>query len=231
MKSLTGPVKASLLVGILMIASSGLARHLTPSVKIADSKAQFNLAQIIPEQFGYWRIDTSIVPLQVDPETQARLDKIYNQTLSRTYIDPDGNRIMLSIAYGGDQSSNMSVHLPEVCYGAQGFEVKKSGISDIRTDFGTIPIKHLFATNGPRQEPISYWITVGDKALTPGVDQRMQELRYGLSGAIPDAMLVRVSSIDSNLPAAYAIQQDFVRALLLGMKPQDRVRIIGSFPG
>ncbi|MNN55445.1 hypothetical protein D3C81_1703200 [compost metagenome] len=59
----------------------------------------------------------------------------------------------------------------------------------------------------------------------------MQELRYGLSGAIPDAMLVRVSSIDSDTGAAYAVQEGFVRAMLLSMKPQDRARIIGSFPG
>lgn len=231
MKAISRSVQVSVLAGILMVASAGLAKRLTPNVKIADSKSQFQLAEIIPAAFGGWTIDTSIVPLQVDPETQARLDKIYNQTLSRTYIDPQGNRVMLSIAYGGDQSSNMAVHLPEVCYGAQGFEVQKSGRSEIRTDYGTIPVKHLYATNGPRQEPITYWITVGDKALTPGLDQRMQELRYGLNGAIPDAMLVRVSSIDGNIDAAYAVQQGFVRAMLQGMKAQDRARIIGSFPG
>lgn len=231
MKSMINSVKVSMLAGILMVASAGFAKHLTPSVKIADSKSQFQLAEIIPVAFGGWTIDTSIIPLQVDPETQARLDRIYNQTLSRTYVDPQGNRVMLSIAYGGDQSSNMAVHLPEVCYGAQGFEVQKSGRSELRTDYGTLPVKHLYATNGPRQEPITYWITVGDKALTPGLDQRMQELRYGLSGAIPDAMLVRVSSIDSDTGAAYAIQEGFVRAMLSGMKAQDRARIIGNFPG
>ncbi len=231
MKSMSKSVKASMLAGILMVASAGLAKHLTPSVKIADSKSQFQLAEIIPAQFDGWTIDTSIIPLQVDPETQARLDRIYNQTLSRTYVDLQGNRVMLSIAYGGDQSSNMAVHLPEVCYGAQGFEVQKSGRGEISTAYGTIPVKRLYAISGPRQEPITYWITVGDKALTPGIDQRMQELRYGLSGAIPDAMLVRVSSINSDTRAAYATQEGFVRAMLSIMKPQDRARIIGSFPG
>jgi EpsI family protein len=187
-------------------------------VKIADSKRRFQLAEIIPVAFGGWTIDTSIIPLQVDPETQARLDKIYNQTLSRTYIDPQGNRVMLSIAYGGDQSSNMAVHLPGVLRRA-GLRSAEIGPRQIRTAYGAVPVKHLYAINGPRQEPITYWITVGDKALTPGMDQRMQELRYGLTGAIPDAMLVRVSTIDSDTGAAYAVQEDFVRAMA-GMKPQ-----------
>ena len=227
MKSMINSVKVSVLAGILMVASAGLAKHLTPSVKIADSKSQFQLADIVPVAFGGWTIDTTIIPLQVDPETQARLDKIYNQTLSRTYVDPQGNRVMLSIAYGGDQSSNMAVHLPEVCYGAQGFEVQKSGRSELRTDYGTLPVKHLYATNGPRQEPITYWITVGDKALTPGLDQRMQELRYGLSGAIPDAMLVRVSSIDADPARAYAVHDRLIADLLAAVPADQQPRVIG----
>jgi len=50
------------------------------------------------------------VPLIANPEQEAQINKIYNQTLTRTYVNPTGERIMLSIAYGGDQTDNMAVH-------------------------------------------------------------------------------------------------------------------------
>ena len=113
----------SIFLGILMVSSGALTKALTPTKKIADQQEKIDLEIMIPTRFGDWRIDKSIIPLQVDAETQAMLDKIYNQTLSRTYVNSLGERIMLSVAYGGDQSDNLAVHKPEVCYYAQGFEV------------------------------------------------------------------------------------------------------------
>lgn len=231
MNTMRKSVAASLVAGILMAGASALAQYMTPTVRIADQRAHFELAQLIPQAFGEWSIDTSIVPLQVDPDTQARLDRIYNQTLSRTYVNRAGQRVMLSIAYGGDQSSDLTVHLPETCYGAQGFDVQQSRLGAIATAFGSVPVKRLFAVSGARQEPITYWITMGDRALQPGVSQRMQRLRYGLTGAIPDAMLVRVSTLDGDLERAYGVQAAFINELLHSLTPEQRQRVVGSFPG
>ncbi|WP_256080024.1 exosortase-associated protein EpsI, B-type [Massilia sp. YIM B04103] len=220
----------SLVAGSLMAGASALAVYLAPTARIADQRARIDLAAMVPESFGAWRVDTSIVPLQVDPETQARLDRIYNQTLARTYVNRDGQRVMLSIAYGGDQSSDLAVHLPETCYGAQGFEIRAAGAGSVATTFGAIPVKQLFAVSGPRQEPITYWITMGDRALQPGMSLRLQKLRYGLTGAVPDALLVRVSTLDGDTAAAYRLQAAFVRAMLDSMKPADRLRLVGAFP-
>lgn len=66
--------------------------------------------------------------LEITPELANNLDKLYSQTLTRTYINNDGYRIMLSVAYGENQLSSdvTQVHRPEFCYVAQGFysEVK-----------------------------------------------------------------------------------------------------------
>lgn len=221
------PLSLSLVMGALMITSSAVAYKITPKEKIADTQAKFQLGALVPSQFGDWHVDTSIVPLQVDPETQAKLDKIYNQTLARTYINRDGERIMLSIAYGGDQSDNMSVHKPEVCYVAQGFNVDGESMAQLSTSFGNIPVKRLFAVQGNRNEPITYWITVGDKAIAPGIQQKLQQLRYGLTGTIPDGMLVRVSSIGSDRPSAYSLQDGFVQQMLSSMDPVARTRLAG----
>ncbi|SFU66558.1 exosortase-associated protein EpsI, B-type [Pseudoduganella namucuonensis] len=211
----------------LMLSAGALSRHLTPTVKMADSGERFQLGAIVPQRFGDWSVDASIVPLQVDPATQATLDKIYNQTLSRTYVDAAGQRVMLSLAYGGDQSDTMAVHKPEVCYTAQGFEVSRQRHDTLATGDGAIPVKRLFAVSGQRQEPITYWITVGDKAIKPGLDQKLQQLRYGLSGTVPDGMLVRVSTIGGDTDAAYRVQDRFINDLLRALNGKDRVRLVG----
>lgn len=221
----------SLVLGATMAASGVLAAVLTPHRKIADLESKFSLEQMVPAKFGDWEVDTSIVPLQVDPATQAKLDRIYNQTLSRTYINRAGERIMLSLAYGGDQSDNMGVHKPEVCYAAQGFEITHNGSARLATAFGQLPIKRLMAVNGNRYEPITYWITIGDKAVMPGLDQRLAELKYGLTGTVPDGMLVRVSNISRDPAEAYKLQDRFVNDMLRAMQPAGRGKLIGVFGG
>lgn len=218
----------SVIIGILMILSGALTMALTPTNKIADLKEKIDLEVMIPAKFGDWKIDETIIPLQVDAETQAKLDKIYNQTLSRTYINLLGERIMLSIAYGGDQSDNLAVHKPEVCYYAQGFEIMKVFADELLTQYGKLPIKRLAAIKGNRNEPITYWVTVGDKAVLPGIDEKLQKLRYGLTGSVADGMLVRVSSIDYDNAKAYQLQTTFIRDLLGTIENKERVRLIGS---
>lgn len=219
----------SLVLAALMVSAAAVTRALTPSAHMADAQGRFSLEQMVPKAFGDWQVDARVIPLQVDAATQAKLDKIYNQTLGRTYVNRNGERIMLSIAYGGDQGDNMGVHKPEVCYTAQGFTVRDGRQGRLDTGLGMLPVKRLFAVAGARQEPITYWITVGRKATMPGVEQRLQELRYGLSGTVPDGMLVRVSSIGADSGAAYALQDQFVRALLAALEPRARERLVGVF--
>ncbi len=219
----------SIFLGILMVSSGALTKALTPTKKIADQQERIDLEIMIPTEFGDWRVDKSIIPLQVDAETQAMLDKIYNQTLSRTYVNSIGERIMLSVAYGGDQSDNLAVHKPEVCYYAQGFEIMKTYADELLTQYGKLPIKRLLAVKGYRNEPITYWVTVGNKAVLPGIDEKLQQLKYGLTGNVPDGMLVRVSSIDADNAKAYQLQTVFIQDLLFAVNISERVRLIGTF--
>lgn len=212
-----------------MVLSGALTMALTPTTRIADQQERINLEIMIPEKFGDWQIDKSILPLQVDAETQASLDKIYNQTLARTYVNSLGEYIMLSVAYGGDQNDNLAVHKPEVCYYVQGFEIMKIFSDELTTQYGKLPIKRLLAVKGNRHEPITYWVTVGDKAVLPGLNQKLQQLRYGLTGNIPDGMLVRISAIESDNNKAYQLQTIFIQNLLLAVNVRERIRLIGAF--
>ncbi|UTY55789.1 exosortase-associated protein EpsI, B-type [Massilia sp. erpn] len=222
-------VAASVMLAVLMIGAAAASRALTPSARMADRQQKFNLETMIPAQFGDWKIDTSIVPLQVDPDTQARLDQLYNQTLARTYVNRDGRRIMLSLAYGGDQDDNTGLHRPEICYAAQGFELKRNVGADFATAYGTLPIRRLMAVSGARNEPITYWVTVGGHAVQAGWEQKWNQWKLGLSGVVPDGMLVRVSSLDTDVEGAYRLQEQFIVTLLGALEPQARTRLTGGF--
>lgn len=227
---ITKSFSVSLILCALMLASAGMTKALTPTAKQADSQPRFNLDAIVPTRFAEWQVDTSIVPLKLDPEVQAKLDKLYNQTVTRTYINRDGARVMLSIAYGGDQSEGLGLHRPEVCYAAQGFSVDSDKVEDLNTAFGHLPVKRLMAVNGERHEPISYWITIGNELIKPGIGQKLTQIRLGLTGTVPDGMLVRVSSIGTDTAAGYRLQDKFVNDLLNSVSQETRTRLIGA-PG
>jgi EpsI family protein len=217
-----------LVIGALMFAAAGLALAMRPTQKIADSRDQPDLSTMIPQRIADWNIDTSIVPIEPSPEVRAYLDKIYNQSLSRTYVHPSGRRVMLSIVYGGDQSDAMRVHQPEICYAAQGFEVLGVTVGALATRYGELPVRRLVAVQRNRTEPITYWVVVGDKATPAGIRQKLAQVGYGLTGKVPDGFLVRVSSIGSAPPRAYEQQEEFIHAMLGAMSEKHRVRITGQ---
>lgn len=218
----------SIVLGVAMAATSALTGALTPQPRAPQPHERFSLEHMIPQRFGTWTVDPNIVPLQPDPEQQGVLAKIYDQTLSRTYIDRHGQRVMLSIAYGGDQSKALQLHLPEVCYVAQGFALLRDADDLLPTRYGQLPVKRLVARLAERNEPITYWITIGDKATKAGIQQKLRRLAYGLSGEIPDGMLVRVSTIGFNERAAWRVQDRFVADLLSVLGPADRAHLIGA---
>lgn len=218
---------ASLALGLAMALTSALTGALTPTTRVSAGE-HFKLEAMIPASFAGWTIDQDVVPLNPDPDQEAMLQRLYDQTLARTYVDRAGNRVMLSIAYGGDQSKSLQLHLPEVCYVAQGFQMLKSRPDTLSTRFGALPVKRLVARQDRRNEPITYWITIGDKAVKSGLEQKLRRLAYGLSGKIPDGMLVRVSTIQVNEDEAYRVQDRFVADMLGAMAPRDRARLLGA---
>ena len=217
-----------LIIGLCMFAGAGMAIALKPTVKVMDSEPKLNLETLIPKQFGDWTFDETVLPLAPNPEQEAKIKQIYNQTLTRTYINSRGERIMLSIAYGGNQSDSMAVHKPEVCYPAQGFQILKNRNDVLSTEAGKIPVTRLVAEQGPRIEPITYWTTVGDTAvIASSVKWKLDQLKYGLTGKIPDGLLFRISSIEADDAVAYRNQDEFARALLGALTPEGRQRLIG----
>lgn len=218
--------RIALLIAALMVSASVGAIVLRPDQKVANLSA-ISLENMIPKEFGDWREEPQRNLQVVNPQTQALLDKLYSQLLARVYINKDGYRVMLSLAYGSDQRGALQAHKPEVCYPAQGFTLHSSKTVPLTTPFGEIPAQRLHTTLGPRQEPVTYWFTVGDTAIQSKLQKRLVDIRYGLTGQIPDGMLFRVSSIDADLPRAKDMQDQFVNQLLQAIPPADRKRLSG----
>ena len=216
-----------LVAGLAMFLAAGLALAMKPTRKLSDTRPPLDLETAVPKAFGDWKVDPSIVPLQVSPDVQAALDKLYNQTLARTYINSHGERIMLSIAYGGDQSDQLQVHRPEVCYAAQGFQILGTRPDRLAIGPSAIPVKRVVAASGARREPITYWVTVGDQAVPTGLRQKFTQLGYGFRGTVPDGMLVRISSLSSDDAAAYKLQDGFAAQLLAAVPEDARTRFGG----
>ena len=217
-----------IMVGLVMVGAVGLSYALTPKAKIADQRSKLDLETMIPQRFGDWKVDETIVPLQVSPDLQAALNKVYNQTLSRTYVNSKDERIMLSIAYGTDQSDNVQVHLPEGCYRGQGFAISKKTESVMQTLFGNIPVAQLVATREAREEPITYWVLVGGQIARDNWEMKKAKLKFALKGEVPDGILIRVSSITSDPKRGYELQREFSEAMLAALPAKYRSRLIGS---
>lgn len=216
-------------LGILLgaVGAVALARVMRPSIHMTDTLGKPDLEAIFPREFADWRVDARASMVLPSPETQALLDSIYNQTLTRTYINARGQRIMLSVAYGGDQSDATRAHLPEVCYPAQGFQISQNFAGQLMLGGRVVPVRHLMSNQSNRYEPITYWLVVGDRVTVSRTDQKLAQFSLGLKGLIPDGMLVRVSNIDVDMVRGHQLQAGFLQDLAAAFPAAARDRVFG----
>ncbi len=219
--------RTAVVLAVLMCSASAIVTFAKPSTTSEQRKPGLQLETAVPQQFGSWRLDRSHAAQVVNPQTQQLLDKLYGQVLARTYVNQQGYRIMLSLAYGSDQRGALQAHKPEVCYVAQGFTLLSNSKSDITTPYGQILGRRVSTQLGGRLEPVTYWFTLGDQTVRNRFERRIAEVRAGLTGQIPDGLLFRVSSLDADPSHAYVQQDQFVADLLAAVAPPDRIRLSG----
>ncbi len=211
-------------------AASAAAVAMVPRRSAAElALPDMKLDAMFPLRFGAWQLDPTVVPLMPSAEMQKVVAEAYDQTLARTYINPQGYRVMLSVAYGGRRNQGMDIHRPEICYPAQGLEVRRE-TRPASFDAGgdALPLKRLVAGHGSRNEPITYWLVIGRSVASFGYGHRLALLKYGLTGRVPDGMLVRISSIDDDEAQSFRMQDVFLRDMLAAVTPQFRNRLIGA---
>jgi EpsI family protein len=226
MKAMNKSLIISLVLGGLMVLSSVLTKVLTPDIS-SGPKVNINLETLIPTEFEDWKLDSLNASPIVNPEVRGILEETYNQTLSRTYVNIKGERIMLAIAYGGPQKTDMHNHRPEICYAANGFDVGKMTETFINTAIGRVPVMHLVAKQGNRNEPITYWIRVGDSLTRGRIEQKLTSIGYVLTGKATDGVLVRASSVSNDEQDSFRVQQVFLTAMLNAVRSEDRFWLVG----
>ncbi|HEX6364122.1 MAG TPA: EpsI family protein [Albitalea sp.] len=220
-------MRISIVLAALMAVATVGGMAARPTAKPPGSAPRYVLEDTVPRQFGDWRALPDPGVQVVNPQTKQLLDKLYSQILSRTYVNSQGYRIMLSLAYGDEQRGDLQAHKPEVCYPAQGFKLHSNDPAQIDTPFGGIAGRRLSTSFGARKEPVTYWFTMGDRAVASKWEQRLVEIRLGLTGEVPDGLMFRVSSIDESTPRAFRMQDVFVNDLLKALPPRDRLRLSG----
>lgn len=185
---------------------------------------------IVPEQFGDW----VHVPDQnkgvVNPVQEEELMKLYSETVAKLYLHkPTGRALMLSIAYGRDQSTDVQIHTPEQCYPSQGFKVKSRQDHNLDTAYGQIKAVRMETTLGvQRKEPLTYFIRVGDTVVRGSKERNLSRLKMAVQGYLVDGMLFRVSEITPNSDSAFELQDQFIKDLMAAVTEQDRIRLAGS---
>jgi EpsI family protein len=222
------PLRLSLVLASLMVLSAAGGIAARPTEKGVNGAPKYLLEEVVPKQFGDWRELPNQTAQIVNPQTKELLDSLYSQILTRTYVNSKGYKIMLSLAYGDDQRGGLQAHKPEICYPAQGFKLLSNKPGKVDTPFGSIPARRLHTSYGERyQEPVTYWMNVGDRAITNKIEKRIVELKLGLTGQIPDGLLFRISSVDSDPQKAYVAHDAFTTDLLRAVSPVNRGRLSG----
>ena len=214
----------------VMCAVSVAGYAARPGWTATQKGAGISLDTAVPKAFGDWTELPEQSAQVVNPQTKELLDKIYSQLLTRAYVNKQGYRIMLSMAYGDDQRGGLAAHRPEVCYPAQGFKLGRVEDGPLTTAFGNIDVRRISTTLGPRNEPVTYWLTVGDQVIKSKFDKRIAEIRLGLTGQIPDGLLFRVSSIDTDNAHGFAMQQQFTADMMAAVPANTRKQLSGLAP-
>ncbi|MEO7742381.1 MAG: exosortase-associated protein EpsI, B-type [Usitatibacter sp.] len=214
----------ALVAGVAMAGTAAASPALKPK---PDTRPAPDLERVIPSAFGDWRLDAEVVPVVPAPDVQAKLDRLYRQVVSRTYVNSRGERMMLTVAHGGDQSDALKAHRQEACYAAQGFDIRRIEHGTLSTAGRTLPVTRMLAVKGDRSEPVTYWFTMGERVVLGRGERLRVQLENGFAGRIPDGMLVRVSSLSEDARTAFASQQSFIAAIAGALPAGEAARFVG----
>jgi EpsI family protein len=206
-------------LGLAFAGAAGVAAARQPNVRI-DYLGKNKLDQVLPEKIGRWNFISSS-GLVVPPEDQLSR-ALYSQLLTRVYSADDGSTIMLLVAQSGSQTGILQIHRPEICYNAGGYTLSQIEPHQVRLPWGTIPTMTMAATSDTRVERLAYWTRIGNHMPTNWRQQRLAVAMDNLNRRVPDAVMVRVSTISSDKSAALASIDEFIRAMLGSVTPEVR---------
>lgn len=184
--------RRQVLTGLLMASAAAVAAVRKPNIRL-NYLGNHNLEDVVPKRIGRWDFVTNS-GLVIPPSDQLQL-ALYSQLLTRVYSDGN-NSIELLIAYSASETGFLQVHRPEFCYTAAGYQ-----LSDFVLHKVQLPGPHsltantLTATRNSSTEKLLYWVRIGDDIPHSWAGQKVTFAEDNLRRLIPDAALIRISTI------------------------------------
>lgn len=216
----------------LMVLAAVVAHVAKPTQLMAQVYPREPLVSEVPQTFRHWSLSPTNVAAVVDPTQQSVLEYLYAETLGANYVNAKHQVVMLSLAYGKVQSDGSDVHKPDLCYPAQGFRILEEKNFPLALDANrTISVRYLKTQNGSRVEPLLYWTTAGDYLYQSKIQKKLIGFKYSRDNLIPDGLVLRVSTIDTDSAAAIDLLSNFIKEWYTSMPETKRVRYFGALNG
>lgn len=195
--------------------------------KSAVARLEGTLDQVIPDRFGEWT--RSAAEGVLIPTADSPAGEVYDDVLTRYYVNGRGAMIMFLAAYGNAQSGDAQLHRPEACYPAAGFALSHSRPLAIRAaGVPEVDARAVTASMPGRIEQILYWSRVGKEFPRSSSAQRWAAFRQSFEASAPDGALIRMSMISPDQATALAHLQNFALALLSLPDPRLRKLLTGT---
>lgn len=209
--------RRELLVGALFATTAAITAARTPNHALNYLGKQ-KLEDVVPKTIGRWRfVSTSGLVLPTEDQLVLTL---YSQQLTRVYSDGVGAPIMLLIAAGNEQTGFLQVHRPEICYTAAGYRLGQ--IIPQRVPIGggrEIVANRLRAEREGQTEWLLYWTRVGTQIPASWAQQRLAIAEDNLRRIIPDAILIRASTVVEDESEATHSLAGFIEAMISSIAP------------
>jgi EpsI family protein len=183
-------------------------------------KDQPNFLHMVPKTFGE-RKEVEDSTKIIEPASE----ETYAEMLSRTYVNEDGYRIMMSLVRS---RHDIQQARPEVCYPAHGFKLLGLEKGALSTPFGPIEVRRLTTSMGSRSEPVTYWYAPAPLSRWDLIRMRWDVMwSRGLLVGWAPGLLFRVSSIDRDPVRAFTMQQKFVVDMMAFVPPETGRKLTG----
>ncbi|HZC37252.1 MAG TPA: EpsI family protein [Sphingomicrobium sp.] len=207
--------RRQILTGLVMGAAAAVAAVRKPDIRL-DYLGPHKLEDIVPKRIGRWDFVTTS-GLVIPPSDQLQL-ALYSQLLTRVYSDGT-NAIQLLIAYSASETGFLQVHRPEFCYTAAGYRLSDFSLHTVQGTPRAFTANTMTATRDSSTEKLLYWVRIGEHIPHSWAEQKLTFAEDNLRRLIPDAALIRVSTVGLDDAQALPMIDQFVREM------------IGSIPG
>jgi len=217
--------RRAFVVGGAMLAAGGAAAARIPQPNAAPISIDAFKA-LVPDTVGAWKFQqTSGLVLPPEDALSARL---YDNLVTRAYTGPDGQVIMLLIAYKNYQDGVLQIHRPEICYPAGGYTLSPTVETMIPVGGDrTMPANAFSAMGNERSEQVLYWTRIGEAFPVKWSEQRLAVLRANLARINPDGMLARVSMPNDDMATSRPLMIKFIEDLRHASPPRLRSILFG----